>query len=673
MKRLTSLLLVTMAVSCLFSCTQELQIPIEDIDVDFIVRDTINLPSGTDTLDFTIKNGKAPKPDDLIILNGPRGQYYCKITAIGKEAFTIALYENFANGEHKISIQRGLATKRIGTSNITVKIYDDGVHPEGRNTIYGKVSCEGVGIAGVAVSDGIHVTTTDDNGVYQLESQKEYNYVFVSVPSGYHVPVDVVVPQIWKPLTLAARTPERVDFKLTKAKDQTSYQILIMGDLHLANRGITKDKVQFEHFLEDFNTYRKKVESEGTPVYGLTLGDMTWDQYWAQFCFPQYKTTMKPLNNMIIYQTPGNHDHEESTLSDDERIAKYRKELGPSYYSYNIGEVHYVVLDNILCTEKKNNSTEDEDEGSYINELTQTQIDWLKEDLEIIPKTTPIIVSMHATAHKFPRGGGYIDKNGTATTLLDIFKGYKSVNLFTGHSHKVFHVMDENIFEHNAGAVCATWWWSGHYHQGVNISPDGAPGGYTIVTVKGTDISYQYKATKQDISKQFYTFDRNRIDLSADKFIPYASAKNKSLWNEKTENRYDKSVKWAGTNNKNYVYINVWNWDPEWRIEVQEKKKDGSIKTLEPRLIYDYSPLHLAAYTAERAGGDNEKVKFTTVRQCIMHEVKASESDTPLTITVYDRFNNKYEEVMTRPKDFCTTIKNSEDVTITINKEYSAY
>ena len=85
--------------------------------------------------------------------------------------------------------------------------------------------------------------------------------------------------------------------------------------------------------------------------------------------------------------------------------------------------------------------------------------------------------------------------------LLDVLDGYK-VHFVTGHTHLSFNVTPEDdvtggreVYEHNAGAICASWWWSGYLTPGVHISPDGTPGGYSVWDVNGTDIEWIYKAT----------------------------------------------------------------------------------------------------------------------------------------------------------------------------------
>ena len=632
MKRLTNFLLAIAAGFAFIGCSQELNIPIESIDVDFEIPSTIDLDPGTTTLDFAVKNGKAPEPDDLIILDGPRGQYYCQITSTSASSFTIKLYENFANGEHSITIQRGLATELVGSSTINIEKFDDGVHPATGSTVYGKVSYDGTGVADVVISDGKEVTITDENGIYQMRSDKQNGYVFISVPSGYQVPIDIVLPQIWVPLTLAATTPERADFELLKSKDQTNFQLLVFGDIHLANRN--KDKEQFKYFLDDVDNYRKK--NAGKLIYGLTLGDMTWDRYWIEnkFSFPEYKNIMKPLSGLPIYQTVGNHDHDIYQAGDVLTIRAYRKYLGPSFYSHNIGGVHFISLDNILCKNPGANM-----QASYDNGLTSEQIAWMKKDLKYVSKDTPIIVSMHAPAHGNPKGGSSAGRHNVASDLYSVFSGYNNVQLFTGHSHIVWNHKDGNIHEHNSGAVCATWWWSGKFCQGVNVCTNGAAGGYMVVNVEGKNITYQYKGTQMDISKQFYTFDRNQMDFSVNNYIPNASDENKATWNKLAS-------RWKGKSTANEVYINVWNWDPDWEIEVKENGK-----TLSTSFLTDYSPLHLAAHTANRIKGTSEG-NFLTENSCVLHKVTAKSANSTLTIKVTDRFGNVYTEEMKRPKAF---------------------
>ena len=637
MKLTTKILLSVVTAFTLVSCNDGVKIELEKIDVDFEVPESMTLEPGTATLDFSIRNGRAPKGDDLIILSGPRGQFYCKIISSDESKFTIGLYENFANGDHEIFVQRGLASEFIGTSNITLERYDDGVVADKANgsTIYGRVHCDGEPIPGVVVSDGKSVVQTNDKGIYQIASDKAKGYVFISLPSGYHVPLDVVVPQIWYPLSLGKNTAERVDFELSLApRNQDNFKLLVFGDLHLADRN--KDLAQFQYFLDDVDDYRK--EHSGEALYGLTLGDMTWERYWKEnkFSFTEYIRQMGTVAGLPVFNTVGNHDHDGYQMGDELTIQAYRKSLGPSYYSYNIGNVHLVSLDNIECQNAGNLQLD------YRSGIVQEQLDWLKEDLKFADKDKPLLISMHSQLYSNPTHSSPATVTrhlANASDLEKIIKDFKNVHVFTGHSHVIYHVKNGNIFEHNAGAICATWWWSGKFNPGVSICTDGSAAGYTIVDIKGTEISYQYKAIQQNINRQFYAYDRNQMELSASKYVPYASPDNLKEWNSRTS-------KWMDKNSDNLVYISIWNWDPEWKVEVKEGNK-----TLDVTRERGFDPLHLVAHSAHRLNGSG-KPNFLTNDGGVFHVVKASSATSTLTIKITDRFNNVYTEEMRRPKPF---------------------
>ena len=94
--------------------------------------------------------------------------------------------------------------------------------------------------------------------------------------------------------------------------------------------------------------------------------------------------------------------------------------------------------------------------------------------------------------------------------------------------------------------------------------------------------------------------------------------------------------------------MNVWNWDPSWKVEVSES---GTPLTVTRETQMD--PLHLVAYTAKRLN-KNSKASFATITNTHMFKVKASSATSTLEIKVTDGFGNVYTESMARPKDFST-------------------
>ena len=53
------------------------------------------------------------------------------------------------------------------------------------HNVSGTITCEGQGVAGVAVSDGYEVVLTDDHGFYAFTSNKLNGHVFYTLPGGY--------------------------------------------------------------------------------------------------------------------------------------------------------------------------------------------------------------------------------------------------------------------------------------------------------------------------------------------------------------------------------------------------------------------------------------------------------------------------------------------------------
>ena len=143
-------------------------------------------------------------------------------------------------------------------------------------TVKGIVEADGKPLAGVVVSDGYEVTTTDKAGRYYLNSEKRNGNVFITIPSGYEAQAEDTVPQYWANLTAPAEEVERHDFNL-KATDNRRHAIIAVTDIHLSNQNS-----DLEQFCTRFIPDVKQVAAGfgDTPVYTLNMGDSSWDAYW---------------------------------------------------------------------------------------------------------------------------------------------------------------------------------------------------------------------------------------------------------------------------------------------------------------------------------------------------------------------------------------------------------
>ena len=619
--------------------------PTDDFDVRFELPATVDVSKGGE-LTFTVKEGKSPLTTDSFLLEGGGGiSYLCPILRTSSESFTVRLADECESGSYTAYLKRDARKKSIGKIYINIVDKID-FEPSAGTTVFGLVSSEEGPVANVVVSDGTEVTVTDDKGIYELKSAKKWGYVFISVPSGYEVAAEGVFPQFYQTLKGAADVVEQKDFKLTKVDGQDRYKLFLLGDMHLANR--TNDAAQFTQFTTDLNAYM--AQHSGQKMYALTLGDMTWDLYWYKnnYALPQYRETInRQVKNLQIYHTMGNHDNDFMTTSDYDAAVKYVDCIGPTFYSFNIGQVHYVVMDNIDCS-----AYDGTDSRNYVTKLSNEQLKWLAKDLAYVDKSTPLIVAMHAQIYK-PTSTGFAYDHDSANTeaLLAALDGYE-VHFVTGHTHKVYNITPDDdvvkgrdIHEHNSGAICASWWWSGNLTPGVHVSIDGAPGGYAIWDIDGTDFAWLYKSTGWPEEYQFRSYDLNNVSFSMDD-VPNIPS------NVLIQLAYKKYVNAYPENSDNEVLIKIWNWNSNWELSVVDERG----KTLEYTPVWAYDPLHIAALSVPRFNnsGITSTPSFVTESATNFFKVKADDADVDLTITVKDEFGHTWTEEMQRPKAFST-------------------
>lgn len=644
------LLLALIAVSQLFACggSDDEKTPADNFDVQFTVPGSVDVTEGSECTFAVSGGGKSPLTTDTFILESDAGiSYVCPIVNTTSDSFTVRLADGCETGYYKVFVKRDARKKSFGRIYINI-VEDIDFKPDAGTTVYGIVSSAGVGVENVVVSDGAEVTVTNEKGIYQLKSAKKWGYVFISVPSGYEVPSVGVLPQFHRALKNSADVVERADFKLEKVDGQDSYKIFMLGDMHLANR--TGDLGQFAQFTSDLTDYMTR--HKGEKMYALTLGDMTWDLYWYSnsYYFPQYLNTVNSqIKNLQIFHTMGNHDNDFQTRSDYDAAVKYVDQICPTYYSFNIGKVHYVVMDDIDCS-----SYDGTESRNYVASLSAEQLDWLAKDLSHVAKTTPVVVAMHVQVFYPTTSGFKIDHDQVNTLrLFDILDGY-TVRFVTGHTHKLFNVTPDapivdghNFREYNSGSVCASWWWSGNLTPGIHIGTDGTPGGYGIWDVTGTDFQCLYKSTGWPEEYQFRSYDLNNVHFSMADVPLMPSDISASV-----KNAYMQYVNAYPQNNDNEVLINIWNWNSDWTLSVVDENR----KTLPYTEVWAYDPLHIAALSVKRFNNAGLKSTplFITVKFTHFFKVKADDADTDLVITVKDEFGNEWTENMQRPKAFST-------------------
>lgn len=551
------------------------------------------------------------------------------------------LPDGVTTGKYNITVSRAKQSIGLGSIYLNLKPFVSIPDRMGM-TVKGVVFCNGEGIANVVVSDGVEVVLTDSSGIYYLASKKKNGMVFLSVPGNYEVACEGNLPQYFKRLS-GGTAVEQKDFSLISV-DNSNHVVLALADLHLANRN--DDLSQFNAgFINDANNLIKQQEAAGKKVYALTLGDISWDLYWYEnkFDLSHCMVSLQSLD-CPIFNTIGNHDNNPYCANDWLAEQSYRNLVGPTYYSFNLGNAHYVVLDNVQYV-NSGGANGVVGDRSYNDVLVSEQLDWLKKDLALVKDpTAPLYIAMHIPLYKNPTSLNvdntlplsFVLSNGAS--LTSCLSGFSKVHILSGHTHINSTVEPaSNIMEHNIAAVCATWWWTGKSgYAGNHISKDGSPGGYKVFETNGTTMKWFYKAIGYDADYRFRTYDLNKVWINA---ATYAPASTDGLLAPYADG-------YSNQNINNEVLINVWEYNSKWGIEVTE---NGKLLKVERVVAMD--PLHIISYEAKRLNvGATPTIAFNTIPSAHFFKVLASSGSSTLIIKVTDGFGHVTSETMIRPK-----------------------
>ncbi|MBR5744386.1 MAG: calcineurin-like phosphoesterase C-terminal domain-containing protein [Muribaculaceae bacterium] len=550
---------------------------------------------------------------------------------------------------------------RIFLDNIVIKNYDVAAP-----NIIGRITCKSTGVAGVPVSDGILTTVTDDNGYYSLRSHKKNGSVFYTLPRGYEPDVaNGFNPQFWAKLTADVNTVEEHNFEINDV-DNDNYIMVVGADAHLSNR--INDINQFSNgFVERL---RNEVTEAGVkPIYSTILGDLAWDRYWygQNYDLSSFMSTLVSDNYpMTLFPVMGNHDNDAAvaagTSCDFNAGGAWRNNVCPNHYSYNIGQVHYVSLDDVIYLNNDTGGTYDTGvvgSRDYNRQLTSEQLIWLKKDLELVDKSTPVIIELHVPVWKLkPSDFSVIvglDNGGVNSSVLlsEALKDFQTVHIWTGHTHYNYHTHPAaypNIHENNVAAICGTWWWTGYYTDR-HICRDGSPGGYEVVYVDGKDIKWEYHSMENNGNAQFRAFDMNKVRslFGSNSYLVTYFENNPSKMNY-ASSTYD--------NYANSVLLNIFNYDTDWKVEAEEIGSNGKATTLKPVRVAAEDPLQTLAYALER-----QKRSLSLSSDCQayknahMFRIPTSSATTTVNIRVTDSFGNVYTKEFKRPGEFSINMK----------------
>ncbi|MCQ2289974.1 MAG: calcineurin-like phosphoesterase C-terminal domain-containing protein [Muribaculaceae bacterium] len=524
--------------------------------------------------------------------------------------------------------------------------------------ISGRITCDGVGVANVPVSDGYVVTKTDANGNYSFTSQKKNGYVFYTLPRGYEPSTSYNFKTgFWQPLTSTnVSTAETHDFVIKKV-DNDDHIMIVGADSHLAKRNSDRSMYQ-TGWINALKKERLEAVNAGKRIYSIILGDLSWDNYW-------YANTYNLTNFIADQQTYGypvalfpvigNHDNDpgvaytssdKGVTTDFKSSEPWRKIVCPNYYSFNLGKVHYIVLDNIFYKNEDTGGSYSKGvvgSRNYAARVEQYQLDWLAKDLADVDVNTPIIVCEHIPT--FRLNSTFIAYGSTEnyTALATPVKNYKEVHLRSGHTHYNYTARPAtypNMVEHNIASICATWWWTG-VTNGTNVKyqvcQDGSPAGYSYWEAAGSDLKWEYRSIAGPRDMQIRGYDMNKVKefMSTD---TYAVACVKKYGATVVPN--------FSSYSNNAILANIYNYDSDWKVTITE----GVNTKLAAYRINEFDPYHVLAFDVNRyKAAQSINTGFATEKNGHMFRAIATTSNLPITIKAVDHFGKVHYCTFQRP------------------------
>ncbi len=379
--------------------------------------------------------------------------------------------------------------------------------------IKGRVLGAGRPLAGVSISDGYEIVQTDKQGRYTLQPHSNARFIFIIVPAGYEIPSQKKVASFYE--SIASFGEEQVvNFTLEPLRvSDEKHAFIVWGDTQIWDK---EDARQLNEISAPET--KKVVETLGNqPVHGISLGDLVFDKF---DLYPDYKAAVA-ASGIPFFQVIGNHDMDLGARSDEMSDITFKSHFGPTWYSFNRGKVHYVVLDNVFCHKSSR---------GYIGYLPENQLAWLEKDLALVPPGSTVVVSLHIpTKTGAAKRAGQREENASVTTsnrdiLYKMLKPFNAL-ILSAHTHVSENWVEGNLMEHNTATVCGAWWCG-------PVCSDGCPPGFAVYQAEGDRLSWYYHPAGGKKSDQFRLYPPG-----------------KSLEKPK------------------HVIANVWNWDPAWKVE----------------------------------------------------------------------------------------------------------
>ncbi len=408
-------------------------------------------------------------------------------------------------------------------------------HDLNRNSIHDENE---PGLEGISVSNGREIVKTNAVGQWQLPHDDDTIF-FVIKPSGWMTPVNKhQLPQFfyihkpagspktfrYKGVDPTGPLPRSINFALHKTDEPTEFKAIFFGDPQPSN-------------IEQVDYIKHDIIEElvGTDArFGVTLGDIMFDKLEL---FPQSNADIA-LIGIPWFNVIGNHDLNMDADRDSDSDETFHRFFGPSYYSFDYGPVHFIVLDDVDWAKRNG-------KRGYHGGIDEEQMAFVKNDLALVPEKKLVCLMMHIP----------LPKVGNRRELYRLIEKRPHTLSISGHehwhAHKYIGAEDDwrgdKPHHHIVNVTVSGTWWKGRKDEvGIphTTMRDGAPNGYSIITFKDTEHVLEFKAARQPATYQMNVFAPDQVKVTdTGKTQVYVNVFNGSI-NSTVKMRLSKSDQW---------------------------------------------------------------------------------------------------------------------------------
>ena len=355
------------------------------------------------------------------------------------------------------------------------------------------------GIPGVAVSNQRDVVLTDRQGRYTLPARRPM-IVFVSKPAGYAVPLKPNnLPDFYyihqpdgSPSYLkypgirpTGPLPSSIDFPLYRREEADTVRALIVGDPQ------PRDHKEAAYFRDDIVNQMSGIPAD----FYLALGDIAYDN---PETYPPYLQAVSVLN-IPQYNVLGNHDVNYRAKDDNESAETFKRVFGPADFSFTYAKTHFIILDDVhyFGWDSLNNKR-----GRYKGFLSESQLQWLANDLRFVPDDHLIVIAVHIPFFS-PLYKGPAVNVTNRDKLFKLLQKRRHLLFLSGHMHFTEHFFMPDsagwqgaakLYRMNLGAGCGAWWSGPKDERDIPVSYclDGTPNGFYRFSFFGNQFDYRF-------------------------------------------------------------------------------------------------------------------------------------------------------------------------------------